>query len=227
MSLDWTSIIRRHGVTAALDVGANIGGFLETWMELGAREVVAVEPVPECFQMLVQRFGSDPRVRAFQIGVSDVPGKLDGLNVHNCWTLLPDLKNGGTPTDHGVGRALEFVGKPSFAVEFTTIDQLLDRLHFAPDFIKIDVDGYDAKALRGAHVYLAARHPLVMLEISYLPKLLGDDCEAMIRGIFDLGYRIVSVVTGAVFDDVGSFMKIYPWHTSFDVLLLPPGFDLQ
>lgn len=220
-ALDWTGVIRRHGCRQTLDVGANVGGFVSTWLDLGADRVLAVEPVPSCFDALVATYGQDPRVTALKLGVSDAVGSKRDLNVHNCWTLLPDLGTGGKPTDHKVGRALEFVGKPAFDVTFTTIDALLAEQSFAPDFIKIDVDGYDAKALRGAHNYLSTRHPLVMVEISYLMKLVGDDCEQMIKDIFTLGYTMTSVVTAQRFTSAKEFMPVFPWRTSFDVLLEP------
>jgi FkbM family methyltransferase len=221
--IDIAGILRRRGgVRKVLDVGASMGGWFPLWLQLGAERIVAIEPVPDCLAKLNADHGSDPRVTIVAQGASDAPGYMQGLSVHGCWTLLPGIGN-GKPTDHGIGRALEFVGKPSFSVSFETIDRILELHDFEPDFIKIDTDGYDAKALRGARSYLDRAHPLVMLELSYLPEVVGDSCHMMVNDCYALGYRMQSFVTGEVFATARDVMDKFPWHTSWDVFLWPPG----
>ena len=216
---DWPrSVFVEREIRNVLDVGANIGGYVNLWLEHGATMVHAIEPEPTSYATLVAKFAGDARVQTHKLGVSDARGELRDVNVYNCWTLKPEA-------DRTLDRAIEFVGKPPFDVELTTIDAFCQLHHFVPDLVKIDVDGYDAKALRGARAILDEFRPVVMLEVSYLPFFVGDCCECMIRGIFELGYTITSIVDpakpGPTYTDARSFMRTFPWDTSYDVLLMP------
>jgi len=208
-------LFEAYGIRDVLDVGANTGGFVDAWLEKGARSVHAIEPVPSCFAQLSARFAGDPRVTCHRLGVSDAPGKLTDVNVFNCWTLLPEASR-------RLDRAVEFVGVPPFSVELRTIDDLIDGwVGFSPDLIKIDVDGYEVRALRGARRIIAARRPVIMLELSYLPDALGDCCECMVRDLFRAGYVVTMLNGGRRLTAVKDVMRGYPWDTSFDVICEP------
>lgn len=209
------ALFAKHGIRTVLDVGANYGGFIPSWLDCGARVVHAIEPVPECFDQLAQRFADDPRVTCHKIGVSNKPGELAGVNVFNCWTLQAD----DAKTFH---RAFDFVGTPPFDVELDSIDRLLTRWAFAPGFIKIDVDGYDVRALQGAANYIERHRPVLMLEISYMPEVALGDCYACeIRKLMQLGYTITKVNGGHRFASMKEFQDAFPWHTSWDVICEP------
>jgi len=215
-------LFARHKIKRVLDVGANYGGFVTGWLGCGASQVHAIEPVPECFDALSKLFERDPRVVCHRLGVSDEPGTIERANVFHCWTLLPDGTRNGAGMQ--IDPAVDFKGKPSFDVELDTIDSLLARWDFEPDFIKIDVDGYDARALRGAREYLARRRPVLMLELAYHPEFLGDCVECMVRSVYDLGYTmrcLNDLNDGRPLETLKDMMRIYPWDTSFDVICEP------
>ena len=48
--------------------------------------------------------------------------------------------------------------------DVTTIDAMADR-HFVPDFIKMDIEGAEIDALKGAETTLAARRPDMIVEV--------------------------------------------------------------
>lgn len=154
-----------------LDLGANIGGTVVTWLEKGARTVHAVEPVPRNLEVLTARFAGADKVTVHACGISDAEGMLTSVNVYNAWTLLPD---DATELD----RAPEFVDEPPFDVPLTTIDALVDATGIAPNVLKIDVAGY---------------------------VIADPDRERH-------------------FTDTRDVMRVYPWDTSFDVLLVPEEF---
>ena len=212
---DWARrLFQTYDVKDVLDVGANVGGWLATWFASGARRAHAIEPVPEVFEVLHQAYKDDDRVTLHRRGVSDRPAQIKDQNIYNCWSLLPQ---GSTKLD----AALEFKDKPPFDVDLVTIDDLLSETGFAPDFIKIDVDGYDVRALRGGRSYVSRRLPVMMIEVSGLPKMLGDDCESMIRDLYDMDYVLTNINEGQRYDSAADFMKIFPWHTSWDAICEP------
>jgi FkbM family methyltransferase len=216
-------LFERYGIKNVLDVGANRGGFVPTWLDSGAEHVLALEPVPDCYAELAARFLTEPRVSTRRLAASDASGYLRDVNVFHCWTLLPDGYD--TKRSGSVGRSVDFVGSPAFDVELVTIDDLLARECFDPDFIKIDVDGYEAKVLRGAQKTLARRLVPLMLEISYMPeRLLGDSCEAMVSDLFALGYQLVKMNGGKRYATASDLMAEFPWHTSWDAICEPVGY---
>lgn len=216
-------LFETHKIKRVLDIGANYGGFIHAWLGAGAIEVHAIEPVPACYDALVNLYADDTRVRCHRLGIDDAPGAIVNANVFHCWTLLPDQSMhtvNGAPID----RAVDFKTHAPFDVEMTTIDEVLARWQFAPDFIKIDVDGYDARALRGARGYLATRKPILMLELAYHPEFLGDCVECMVKSLYELGYRmrcLNDLNDGKPLETLKDVMRIYPWDTSFDVICEP------
>lgn len=217
---DWVAdLIAKYQVKNALDVGANVGGWFVPWLQHGVTTIHAIEPVPSCFTELQKTYGDNPHVHLHKLGVSDAAGVLENVNVYNAWSLLPQESK-------ELARSIEFVDKPGFDVELITIDQFLDTAHFVPDLIKIDVDGYDAKALRGADTFLRKHRTPMIFEMSFLPKYYGDSCGAMVAHIFDMGYVITRAFASWIdparrFESADDFMTVFPWNTSFDVILEP------
>jgi len=128
------------------DVGAHVGDRVRVFRSLGA-EVVAVEPQPAAFRLLQWLFARSPRVHLVNAAVGETSGELIlNLNLAN-------------PTVSTVSQ--EFVAAASSAegwadqrwdearlVPATTLDMLIARFG-EPDFIKIDVEGFEAAALAG------------------------------------------------------------------------------
>lgn len=212
---DWLAFNEgMKGCKVVLDIGANDGGMFNSFVSNGAQEVHAFEPVPSQFAKAAATFGHDRRWIGSMVGISDVPGSLESVNVYNAWTLLPQAH-------YQVGRALEFKDAPPFQVEFTTVDIYVKGSNVAPDFIKIDVDGYERRVLMGALATIAKYRPPMLFELSYLPSLIGDNCEALCKLIFELGYVVVTMDGKTVVRDWISLIERFPWRSSFDVMLFP------
>jgi FkbM family methyltransferase len=211
-------VIARAQPRVVLDVGAHVGGMTQMFLDLGAQLVVCVEPIPDIYAQLTTRFAQDERVWTRNVAVTDEEdlaregGLLKNQTVFNCYTLQPHGFS-------GLESSPEYRNKPTFQVQLSTIDRI--ALALRPDFLKIDVDGYEPRAMRGAQQTIQLTRPVIMLEISYLPKILGDSCEAMVASMFSNDYIAESMFDGRVFTSAAEFMPAFPWHTSFDVVLWP------
>jgi FkbM family methyltransferase len=72
------SFFRRHGVTVALDVGANTGQWASQVRGGGfSGRLVSVEPVQDCFDKLAARATRDPQWEAHRLALSESDGTID------------------------------------------------------------------------------------------------------------------------------------------------------
>lgn len=145
------------------DVGANEGHWTDRFVEMGAA-VVAVEPIPEFARAISLRHGSRVHVECFALGATpDTTELLIGrLHVHS--SLAP--------------RWISFVREQGgerwtrrIHVEVITLDELIER-HGLPDFVKIDVEGYEPEVLAGVSRPL----PCLCFEAQIRAPTFADEC---------------------------------------------------
>jgi FkbM family methyltransferase len=148
-----------HAGDVVLDCGANIGVFTREALTDGARLVVSIEPAPENVECLRRNFADEigkGRVIVVPKGVWDRDDIL---------TLRVDAGNSARNS---------FVGsfgpaKQEVKVPLTTIDALMTELKLdRADFIKMDIEGAEKQALRGARNTLARFHPRMAIAMEHL-----------------------------------------------------------
>jgi FkbM family methyltransferase len=202
-----------------IDVGANVGKYTDVFLREGASSVIAIEPGPVLASKLRTKYADEPRVIVRQEGLSNAPGMLYGVKFHNCWTLARPGEFGDRLSWTSPG-AEEHEGTGVFDVALTTLDEVVRREQVTDlAFVKIDVDGYEDRLLRGAEHVLTVLRPAMMIELSYLIQELGDDVREFVRNIYAHDYILTSMAgEPATEDDV---MAQFPWHTSFDVMMVP------
>jgi FkbM family methyltransferase len=162
-----------------LDCGANIGVYTRVALEAGARQVIAIELAPENIECLRRNFSEEIRAGRVVVYPKGVWDKEDFL------TLNVDPEN--SAADSVVMRPGASHEGPR--VPLTTIDKLVDELKLARvDYIKMDIEGAEQNALRGARATLGRFHPRMALSAYHR----GDDPEripALVRAGWP-GYRM-------------------------------------
>jgi FkbM family methyltransferase len=199
------------GVEVFFDVGANVGEWTAALLERApAARGVLVEPGPEAGERLRTRFGDRVEIVAAAAG--------DQEGVATFWE------------ETGAGERSSVV--PGFSddaversVPMTTIDALattygLNRI----DLLKIDVEGFDARVIRGASGLLKQRRVGAMqFEYNRPWASAGDTLLGTIRELDELGYR-TSLLTPQGLRHIES-----QWGEYFDytnLVALPEGSDL-
>lgn len=167
--------------TVVIDVGAFVGFFsirFAQWISAPGR-VIAIEPEPQNSAHLrgaVIQAKLDHKVECVQAAAADESGELR-------------LKlNAACPVDH----RLSHDGIPVASI---TIDGLLASRGWPPvSFIKIDVQGAEAKVIAGAQRTLARFRPALLVEVSDATlRSFGSSAEELLATLAGMNYAIHKV----------------------------------
>ncbi len=160
-----------------LDIGAHIGLFTIA-LSSGMREVHAFEPHPDNFRRLTENVSGLAHVRCHEVAISDGAGDV-ALHAPVRDTHVDFGKfNAGAhtlePTPGGSGTFM--------TVRRGRLDDLL-AFHGRRLTMKVDVEGHELPALRGATDTLSNNRCVVMVES------FPDRRTSVFRFLTDLGYR--------------------------------------
>ena len=170
-----------------IDAGANIGLFsLIAAARVGAHgRVVACEPVPGTMALLRANVARNRYhwVELHEVAVAETPGRLE----------LEDLGAGSglssfAPAQAGRGRRIE--------VAVTTLDELAGDDLSRTRVVKLDVEGAELRALRGATRLLETARPdfIVELEPEHLERQGGSIQE--LQSLFERSNYVAYAVAG-------------------------------
>lgn len=170
-----------------LDIGANLGlysAFLARSVGPQGR-VIAFEPDPDLFSLLRENCAANglENVDARNLALGAAPGRM----------ILSRLTlNSG---DNHLGEAADSTFRRPLEVEVGALDALMGGLR--PDLIKVDVQGWELKVLRGMENLLRAAGPVgIYLEVC--PGLLrraGDGPAELFDYLGSLGFTVYSCAT--------------------------------
>lgn len=158
-----------------VDIGANKGEYVEAALKAGAR-VIAVEPHPGMAAYLRDVFKE--RIELLEFALSDQAGTFP---------LYVPAARGTAITTRS---SLNADANPDFAQgrEVAVSVRRLDDLDLPPlALVKIDVEGHEGAALRGARARLAADRPVLIVEIEERHHQGGS--APVVAGLEGLGYR--------------------------------------
>jgi FkbM family methyltransferase len=149
---------------ACFDVGANVGDYTAALLEKGASKVAVFEPARDPFDRLQTRFSDDPRISAFQTALGEKEGLVDFYEaVKESDSVLATRDARIAP-----GSVDRFV---RHSVQITTVDAITRELGWLPQFIKIDVEGFELEVLSGARELIASKK-LVYVQFEFGPHHL-------------------------------------------------------
>jgi FkbM family methyltransferase len=177
----WFISVIAPRVETAFDVGANIGSWAEAVLRSCPRlhSLSCFEPSEVAAVKMEAVIGNDPRVRIVRAAVSDAAGIMP-------FHEQPDASQTSSLVA-GVDRtALKRL------VQVVTIDQEMARLSLGHlDLLKIDVEGYDLHALRGAQAALR-RQAISFVQFEYNQPWMyaGSTLQAAARLLHECDYEL-------------------------------------
>jgi len=117
----------------------------------------------------------DPAVQCVNVGLTDRTQRDSRVSIEN-------FKLDEQPDD-SEGSLLDLV----------TLDDYCSRNNVAPDLMKIDVEGYQAKILPGAMEAIGKRRPVILMEFDGAQALEPFGCtnKSIVEPLFDLGYSLL------------------------------------
>ena len=140
-----------------LDVGAHLGYFSILFASVPGNEALAIELDPSNYRALVRAIKGQPdqisrRINSSNVGIFDSQSAIE----------LPRERE--LDSSHQIEVCAAPQGD-SVSVELVTIDELLRRTSFCPDLVKIDIEGFEVHALRGATELLQKTRPMMLIEV--------------------------------------------------------------
>src|SRR3989442_7110220 len=150
-----------HAGDIVLDCGANVGVYTREALKNGAKLVVAIEPAPENIECLRRNFKQEiaaGRVILYEKGVWDKDEML---------VMRADPAN--SAADSFLIRregTIETKQLPLTAIDKLPPELKLDRL----DYIKMDIEGAEQRALQGAIETLTKFRPRLSLSAYHVPS---------------------------------------------------------
>jgi len=196
------SLIRPGDVV--LDVGTNVGETLLNFARLVGPNgrVYGFEPDERNFKNVPRNTGLNyfKNVRVFNLGVSDRKETLKLFRVD--------------PHNRGMNRILSETEAAEFddftTIEVNTLDNVIAENALEKiDVMKIDIEGYEMHALRGAERLLSTQKPKLFIEVGYTRLLKnGTSPNEMVSFLHSFGYVVRHSETDELIDETYDFSPL-------------------
>jgi FkbM family methyltransferase len=157
-------------INTVIDIGANIGQFALTINTiLPKAKIYSFEPLPECFEHLQACMSACKHFTGFNVALGDKPGDLtfekNAFTPSSSFLKMADLHKTVYPHTKNTNQV---------NVKVDTLDNIIDNLEISSNMlIKLDVQGYEDRVIRGAENTIK-RSKLLIIETSFEPLYEGQ-----------------------------------------------------
>ncbi|WP_299416252.1 FkbM family methyltransferase [Acaryochloris sp. IP29b_bin.148] len=155
--------IKDLNLQAIFDIGANVGQSAIAFHALfPSAQIYSFEPVPDCFETLKARTRGISNIHAFNTALGTIVGEMEfeRNEFPACSSFLPLSKSHITLFNYAVQTN-------TIKVQVDTLDNFASQCTLpSPIMLKIDVQGFEEKVLRGGES-LVRRSSVLIIETSF------------------------------------------------------------
>jgi FkbM family methyltransferase len=167
-----------HSGDIVLDCGGNVGTFTRTALRHGAQLVVAFEPAPENIEVYRRNFKDEIAAGKVILIPKGVWDKEDVL------LLKRDPHNNAADSFVLLKDGSSAVQAPLTTIDHAVAELKLDRV----DYMKLDIEGAEIRALHGAQETLRRFHPRMSIAAEHYPTD-GRDIPGAVKSLAP-GYEV-------------------------------------
>ncbi len=167
----------------AFDVGSHVGDRIGSFRRCGAR-VVALEPQPLCARVIREVYAGDNDVTLVEAACGPTPGSLT-LHINSNNPTVTTASKDFVKAADGAGGWEGQVWDKAIEVPVTTLDGLISK-YGRPDFVKIDVEGFEADVLAG----LSQPLPCLSFEFTTIQRDVAYQCLDRLAAIGNYKFDI-------------------------------------
>jgi FkbM family methyltransferase len=158
-----------------LDLGSNLGYFCLTELQAGAKQVVAVEPVPLTFSLLSKTLRRFKNVTPLNMAISDKQGTLK-LYLSNRYNVTSASRSLLTSSGYKV------IGEAS--VEATSISDMAKR--YPINMVRMDVEGQEYRILAGN---IPDQIKIICIELHVIHPYTKTDATKLLQNLTEEGFE--------------------------------------
>lgn len=200
-SSDFENMIKKYlnpNLTESLfvvDIGANRGDFFGEFCRIfhnNKIEGILVEPIPECYNILKERFSNFKNVVIFNNAISDINGNVKFyVNDYDETSSLLKIKK-EMPELKSVNTELQSV----LDLQALKLDDVLKNNISEIDLLKIDVQGTEHKVLDGA-IESCKSIKYIWIEVSFKALYEGSSTfNEIYDKLLSLGFILLEISDG-------------------------------
>tara|TARA_R110002049_G_scaffold55701_2_gene154078 strand:+ start:353 stop:1129 length:777 start_codon:yes stop_codon:yes gene_type:complete len=158
-----------HPNSICFDVGANRGNRVKIFLSLKSK-VIGFEPQPHCIDFLKKIYSTNQSFQLEKVALGEHVGeaKMFLSEVDTLSTLSSTWRQKQSES----GRFSEIGWKGEVVVPVQTLDNMIEK-YGEPDFIKIDVEGFELNVIKGLTKSFKA------MSIEYSPEFIGPIIECL------------------------------------------------
>ena len=167
------------------DIGANIGLTALLFSNI-ARKVIAFEPSPSTYKILKDNLtrASTSNVETVNLGLGQ---QAETLTI----TFAKNNRSGGFVSD----KIRPESGHVTEEICIDTLDHFFANTENPPEFLKIDVEGFEQNVIKGGREFLRKQKPTVVMEMNHfcldvLQRITIPDFLDFMRSVFPKLYAI-------------------------------------
>jgi len=208
------NLLEREQIDLVLDVGANIGQFVDRLRSHYSYqgEVISFEPLKDTFDTLSKKAADDSQWTTHNYALGDSPGSEE-INISANTQSSSFLEM----NQSHLNAAPQSAYQNKQIVQIETLDRVFEKLgaNGKNVFLKADVQGYEMKLLEGAKASLL-KVKAIRLEMSVISLYQSETLiEDMISFMRANGFRLHAIepnfsdpVTGAILQVDGLFSRL-------------------